>query len=376
LWGCGFITSASGMDFSLGGFGTLGVARSSDESAEFVRDLSQPQGLTRDWSIDTDSILGIQANVGFSPELRAAVQAVARYRFDGAYEPEISWAFLGYTPTPVWTVRAGRLGTEFYMLSDSRMVGYSYLTVRPPVDFYGTLPFNSVDGLDVAAAAPFAGGLINGKLYAGLSREQSPWEDLQFNMSGSRLVGGYLDYRKGDWQIRLGHARVRFESDLPIDDFYALLPTATADELRVKDHWTSFSSLGLVYDKGPLQTQLMIGKTDNEQATFQDTWSGYFILAYRVHNWTPFIGLSAAKSTAKALDHPIPGYTDAYQANFHTDQRTLFLGARWDFHANMALKAQVDIIRGDPSSTFLYRWETADWDGSMNVFSLSWDFVF
>jgi hypothetical protein len=42
----------------------------------------------------------------------------------------------------------------------------------------------------------------------------------------------------------------------------------------------------------------------------------------------------------------------------------------------MALKAQVDLIRGEPSSTFLYRWETADWDGSMNVFSLSWDVVF
>ncbi|MBK1717153.1 hypothetical protein CKO27_05730 [Thiocystis violacea] len=364
------------MDFSLGGFGTLGAARTSDGSAEIVRDLSQPHGVTERWSLDTDSVLGIQANLGFSPELQAVIQAVSRHHYDGTYEPEISWAFLGFTPTPAWTFRAGRLGTEFYMLSDSRLVGYSYTTVRPPVDYYGTLPFNYVDGLDVAAARPLAGGLLKGKLYAGLSREQSPWEDRQFNMSGSLLVGGYLDYLKGPWQVRLGHARVQFDNELPIDDFYSLLPAATANELRVKDHWSHFNSFGIVYDEGPLQTQLMLSKTFAEHATFEDTWAGYFILGYRVQDWTPFVGLSAAKSSPKDLNNPIPGYTDAYQAYFRTDQRTLFLGARWDFRENMALKAQVDIIRGSPDSTFLYRWETSEWDGSMNLFSLSLDFVF
>ena len=144
----------------------------------------------------------------------------------------------------------------------------------------------------------------------------------------------------------------------------------------MKDRWSHFSSLGLVYDKGPLQAQLMLSKTFNEHAAFQDTWAGYLVLNYRIQDWTPFIGLSAAKSTPKDLKHPIPGYTDAYQAEFYSDQRTLFLGARWDFHKDMCLKAQVDVIRGDPDSKFLYRWETPDWDGSMTVLSLSWDFVF
>lgn len=367
---------AADPDFSLRGFGTLGVARSSDDTAEFVRDLSQAHGLNRGWSFETDSLLGIQANLSIRPDLEAVAQVVSHYGYNDNYDPELTWAFLRYDPTPVWTLRAGRLGTEFYMLADSRMVGYSYLTVRPPVDYYGTLPFNYIDGMDVSAATPFAGGLLKGKLFGGTSREQSPWEDLKFDMRGSLLVGGHLDFFQGPWQFRLGHTRVRFEKDLPIEDFYGALPTATADELRVAGKWTSFTSLGLAYDGGPLQSQLMLSKTLNDHGTFQDTWAGYLILSYRLKDLTPFVGLSVATSEPKDLDYPIPGYTDAYQVNFHSDQRTLFLGTRWDFMENMSLKAQVDMIRGEPDSLFLYRWETPDWDGSMTVFSLALDFVF
>ena len=45
------------------GFGTLGLARSDSDTAEFVRDLSQPRGLTKDWSSKIDSLVGLQANL-------------------------------------------------------------------------------------------------------------------------------------------------------------------------------------------------------------------------------------------------------------------------------------------------------------------------
>jgi len=248
---------ASESAFSLHGFGTLGLARSTDDSAEFVRDLSQRNGLTENWSFETDSVLGLQANLHFNPEFEGVVQAASRYNPQGNFKPELTWAFLSYAPSPAITIHAGRLGNEFYMLADSRLVGYSYVTVRPPVDYFGTLPFNYFDGLDLAIAKPLAGGLFKAKAYAGLSREQSPWENLQFNMSGSLLVGGYLDFIKGHWQFRLGHANLRFEQDLPIEDFYSALPPATADELRVADKSTSFTAFGAVYDSGPLQLSLI-----------------------------------------------------------------------------------------------------------------------
>ncbi|EXJ16221.1 hypothetical protein [Imhoffiella purpurea] len=370
-------SQASDSDFSLHGFGTLGIARSTDDSAELVRDLSQRNGLTERWSFETDSLFGLQANLQFHPEFEGVVQAVSRYNPQGDFKPELTWAFLSYTPSPYISLRTGRLGNEFYMLADSRLVSYSYVTVRPPIDYYGTLPFSYIDGMDVALVTPFAGGLLKSKIYAGLSREQSPWEDLQLNMSGSLLVGGYLDFAKGAWQFRLGHAGLRFDQDLPVEDFYSALPPETADELRIAGNWSNFTSLGAVYDSGPLQTQLLLSKTLNDHGAFQDTWAGYLIASYRMRDFTPFIGFSATKSAPKDLKHPLPGYSDAYQSEFYNDQRTLFFGSRWDFMENMCLKAQVDLVRGKPDSYFLYRWEDkSEWDGSMTVFSLALDFVF
>src|SRR6476659_7850861 len=67
--------------FSLGGFGTLGAARTTGNQAEFVRDLSQPRGATDHWDSRVDSALGLQANWQLTPQLEAVVQATSRYRY-------------------------------------------------------------------------------------------------------------------------------------------------------------------------------------------------------------------------------------------------------------------------------------------------------
>jgi hypothetical protein len=50
---------------------------------------------------------------------------------------------------------------------------------------------------------------------------------------------------------------------------------------------------------------------------------------------------------------------------------------RWDVARNIALKAQWDGIRGQASSIFPYRQDRrGNWDGKMDIFSLTMDFVF
>jgi len=49
-------------NLTLRGFGTLGVARSSSDQAEFVRDLSQPKGISNHWSGLVDTVFGVQTN--------------------------------------------------------------------------------------------------------------------------------------------------------------------------------------------------------------------------------------------------------------------------------------------------------------------------
>ena len=80
--------------FSLQGFGTLGLARTTSDEVEYVRDLSQPSGIRRDWDGRLDSVLGLQATWQISPQLSAVVQGMAKYRHDRSYNPEIAWAYL------------------------------------------------------------------------------------------------------------------------------------------------------------------------------------------------------------------------------------------------------------------------------------------
>lgn len=374
--------------FSLKGFGTLGIARSSNDSVQYVRDLSQPDGLTRNWSGNLDSLLGLQANLHFSEQTEGVVQVVSRYRYDGSYTPEVTWAFLRHDFSPQLSVRAGRLGTEFYMLADSRLVGYANLTVRPPPDYYGALIFSYLDGLDVSATAPVADGLLRGKLYAGVSQEQTPFNknNLLWNLEDSLIVGGHVDYLRGPWQFRLGHAQIRFKSEAPLNTLIGSVGgppnfLSYAPELSVADKWSRLESFGMAYEDGPLQLQLMLSRTRHDSAVYENSKAGYAIAAYRLGQVTPYLGYSWVKSSPKTLASPPPAplipLTTSLMAQTHSDQHTLFLGGRWDLQPNLDLKAQVDWIRGTPTSLFPFHGDYAPvWNGNMTVFSLALDFVF
>lgn len=383
------VDSSQPSRLSLHGFGTLGVVRNDDDNAEFIRDLSQPNGAGRNWTAKIDSLLGIQANLQISPQTEGVLQAVSRYHSDGSYNPELTWAFLRHDFTPEFTLRAGRLGSEFYMLGDSRLVGYANISVRPPPDFYGSLVFSYIDGIDLSRTWPGANGLFSGKLFAGRSPERAPFSPgIEWNLRGSLLAGGYLDYQRGNWQFRLSHSEVRFNHETPTDrllqqigdplsgvPYLALVP-----EMAMQDRWAHFSSIGTVYDCGPLNLQLMLNQIRQDSPAYADSKAGYLLAAYRLGKLTPYLGISRSLTRKDPLPHSsLPGIdqiTHSLVSQSHMDQFTYTLGGRWDLGRNLALKAQVDWIRGDPDTHFLFKNTQPGWDGDMAVYSLALDFVF
>lgn len=388
-WSAGESLGLDMPGISLQGFGTLGMARSDDDNIEFVRDLSQPHGAGKQWSGKVDSLLGLQANVNFSPSTEGVVQVVSRYHADGSYRPELTWAFLRHDFSSDFSLRAGRLGTELYMLGDSRLVGYSNISLRPPPDFYGSLVFSYFDGIDFSATQPLTGGLLKAKLFAGRSPEKSPfYRDILWDLRGSGVVGAYLDYQHGPWQVRLSHARVRFENEAPIDEllqatgdplsgrpYLALVP-----EMAMAGQLAHFNSVGLVFDQGPLNVQLMLNQIKHDSAAYADSTAAYLLGAYRLGAVTSYAGVSRSFSDVVPLPTSVaPGVdalTQSLVSQSYTDQHTYTLGARWDLQKNMALKAQVDWVRGTPASVFLFKDPQPGWDGKMTVFSLVLDFVF
>ena len=372
--------------FSLRGFGTLGLARSSSDQAEFVRDLSQPVGIKGgQWSGRIDSIFGIQASWRATAELELVGQAVSRLHYDRSHQPELMWAFAKWEPDPRFAFRAGRIGADFMMLADSRLVGYSYLTVRPPADFFGPLFFSHFDGIDAAATFPVGGGLAHIKAFAGRTHEKAAGALGVWDTSGSPVAGFVLDYSRGPWQFRAQLARIRFAADMNTAFLETPLlingfPDAAAT-LHTKDKQTRYLSIGMVFDQGPLIVQGMLNQIQHETLLFEDSDAAYLLAGYRLGRVTPFVGASRWKSKPLAglPAVPVPGLGDAYKhfiAGGAVDRTTYSVGARWDFHSNLAAKLQWDVIRAGERNTFSFPNADPAWNGKTDVLSVTLDFVF
>ncbi len=379
---------------SLRGFGTAGFARSTNGQAEVARDLLQPRGISNYWSGRIDSNLGVQANYLASEKIEAVVQAVSRYSYKGNFSPELTEALLRYDPNPYLSLRGGRVGTDFFMHGDSRLIGYSQLVARPNIDYYSSLAISYLDGADAQVTVPVGEGLLRGKGYYGFLAEKLSFAGDELNLRGSRAIGAYLDYQEGAWQWRGGLGRISFKHSMPapVGELQSALigsgvssALAAASDLELQGTDASYYSLGAVYDRGPLLVQLMLSRLSYESEVVQDQDSGMFLAGYRIGEVKPFVGYSRVKSSAPHVSSGLPNTGTGARINAdlasvlaesHADQHTYSIGLRWDFRRDMAFKFQADAIRGKRDSIYTFRRETARWDGKTNVFTVTLDFVF
>lgn len=384
--------------FEFSGFGTLGAAATNESAAEFTRDQSQPKGIKKKVSGKVDSLIGLQGYFRATDDLDAVVQVVSRYGPEGNYRPELTWAFAKYALTPGVSLRGGRIGTDFFMLASSRLVGYSYLPVRPPITSFAPLPFHYLDGGDVTATTLFADGLLKASVFAGLGGEKAPIVDDFLSLRGNPLAGGYLDYQKGNWQWRATVAGMEFKHELPgavatlRDGLHqaaaAGFPSAAgaAQELSLNGKQARFQSIGAVYDSGPLQVSGMLSEIRYQPSLYENSRAGYLLAGYRLGEVTPFAMYSWSRSKHRDLSTGLPGAVPAFATlnagyaaalrRTHSNEDIWSIGGRWDFYRNLALKAQLDIIRGTADSIHFYPRNESSFDGKLNVFSLTLDFVF
>jgi len=376
------------------GFGTFGLARSSNGQAEVARDLLQPRGISDHWSGKIDSNIGVQANYLASDTVEAVVQAVSRYNYKGNFAPELTELLLKYDPNAYLSLRAGRVNTDFFMHGDSRLIGYSQLLARPNIDYFSSLAVTYLDGADGQVTVPLGDGLLRGKVYYGYLGEKLPFADGYLNLRGSRSLGGYIDYQEGSWQWRGGMAQITFDHSMPapVGELQAALaatgvPSAlqAAEALELQDTDAKYYSLGVVYDRGPLLLQLMLSRLRYDSGGIQDQESGMFLAGYRIGEVKPFVGYSRLRSLDPHVYSGLPNTGSgaaintalaAVMAQSNADQHTYSVGMRWDFRRDMAFKFQADAIRGDSDSIYTFRRESSRWNGKTNVVTFSLDYLF
>lgn len=401
----------SGFKWKFSGFGSLGMARSDTDEVEYLRDFSQPVGVKRKWNGRLDSRLGIQLTSQMGEHFSASLQAVSKYRYDHTYTPQVTWAFLGWTPHPDFQVRAGRVGFDVFMNADSRDVGYSYLWARPSRDYYGTLPISYLDGMDMTYT-PLVGESVQLKFkgYYGLTQEKIPsGAGDPLSLKKGRLGGVVAEAQGLQWRFRLAYGNFHTQTEWGkplnqliggLEQFSQVFPSLNqaVEDLSMKDKRFNFYSAGISYEGSNFQTQWMGARYTGNSAMSPDSWSGFGSVGYRMGRVVPYAFWSrlvtdrpTVNLDALNLVQPNPGNPASIQQYIaaqtllqalpratkgtQADQVTYGGGFRIDLPRGFCLKFQADYIK-TKGTAGLWRNPTPEWDNKATVFSTVLDFVF
>lgn len=381
----------------ISGFGTLGLATSDQANEELPRDIADKEGITSsDLPFYTDSRIGLQLDAIINSRWSATVQAVLKDRPAETLEESLQWAFINYRPNNDWQLRAGRVGLDIGLVSDQRNVGYSYLWVRPPIEFYGRLPLLQFNGGDVSYTFKYADLDIKIKSFVG---EASPFypSNPDYKIAISPLWGGNINLHWQDWHGQLSYVGTRIGSNAPgLEQLQAALmslpPGVYPDALKLSHSYqlkntnNHFISIGLAYEGDPWLAQAEFGRQFVGNGFITDVYASYGSLGYRLGSVTPYINYSSIwpANAGPHLPSPVPNPNLSENlktpfVNGYSNQETVSLGGRWDFYNNLALKLQYDLVHVRNNGAGLWQSEHSlipHPQEFSNMFSATLDFVF
>lgn len=331
---------------SLNGFGTAGLVHSSQRGADFVFDNLQPWGAGRshDWSSDVDSRLGAQLTANLTPQLSAVLQVVAEYRWDNSYHPIVNWANVKYAFTPDFSVRVGRIALASFLASDSRKIGYSNITARPPAEVYRLLALRDSDGVD-AVYRSHHGDTSNSVTLLYGRRTVTNTRAVEVHSSGVWGVFDTLEH--GPLTLHAAYQERNVDNQNP--------PRGR------------FMSLGAGYDPGPWFAAAEWAKAINYDGkglkVLRAAW--YVNAGLRLGDFAPYATVAELRPLSDTGAPPLA-------------QHSYAVGVRWDLARNVDLKLQWDRLHlGDNSYGTLQNVAPGTpRGGQVNLISIVTDFVF
>jgi len=350
------------------GFGTLGLVYTADKDTRYIRpSINHPGAENPD--LGPDTIIGAQANVTLGERGALVLQAISRESAVGSYKPRASLAFLSYAFNPSVTVRAGRLRTPFFMLSETIDINYSNPWIRPPTEVYSMFPFSELNGIDLLINTNLGGFDIEFHPYFGSS-------DLPIYQSGKghlkNVRGANINATRENLTLFLGYGAGNFSLKWRGEDFRVLAANlrnplvlngeSILSDLSGNSGRGTFGVAGVQWDDGKW---LFIGEYNrlraNRYAHHAHAWE--LTAGRRFGQFMPYFTLAGHTedrpiTTKRAqLALPLPGVADqlnegidAFLASRNLSQKSATLGVRWDFHRNTALKLEFSHARIDNRS--------------------------
>lgn len=400
--------------WSLKGFGSIGLARSDNETIGFYRNRTQNQEVNKSFEVATDSRLGLQLDVDINDDWHLTTQFVVRDHAGDFFEQNLDWAFIKWTPIEFdgYEVRVGRLGVDAFLLSDYRNVGYAYPWIRPPHEFYANIPLTHYDGIDVKKTFLFEEGELAIKFGGGYTATKLNDHYLNYDLEGPFLMANMV-YTTGNWRSRIGYgyiwqnkeiksddlSRLRTVLSDPISDFLIPHVSQLAPLAYVDDSYLQFMSIGTAYDDGTwlVHTEAAFVNEEEQQLVNTDAMSAYLSIGRRFSDvmlYSRYGILHGFHETVDALDiNPqlvgtplepvIQGMTQEIASGFNKqqlEQQSLSVGMRWDVYQRIAFKAEWTHYWLGDNGQFASLWQYDDIEGTtpnhINLVSFGIDFIF
>lgn len=396
--------SANVSPWAFSGYGTLGYNRDSSDILRFTRDSAQTTAENQNQgSWQPDSRMGLQLAYTFNPQTEVVAQVVLRERPKQSFNNSLEWAYLSYRLAPELQVRLGRVGADFFLLSDYRNVGYAQTTLRPDWNFYNNIALFSLDGADIAYSSIGSDGARwTGKLQAGEGGAAISGLDLRFHNFWSLALTRETD----NWRLKASVAGANIKTkSADLDNLLTGLSGVAAlgipgvsseadgyaHRLILDNTKALYMSIGAAFDNGTWLAQgehsqiyagagsplfvtaqyLMVGRRWGSVTPFV-SWSQAHAnqdMATATTDWSLFLGPTGAALQTGAMLAIDVG---------RNDQTTTSIGIRWDFYKQAALKVQWDFIDIHNKGYGLWRPPlTHNQSGEqVNLLSTSIDWVF
>jgi hypothetical protein len=359
---CAQDRDGNGSHWNLSGFGTIGAVHSSERNADYTSNVLKASGagVTRPWSADVDSRLGVQLDLSLDRRWSAVLQVVSEQGVDNSYRPRVEWANVKYQATPELALRFGRIAVPIYLAADYRKVGYIYPWVRPPAEVYAAMPFTSSDGVD-ATFRWNAGPVRNSsQLFYG-HNEIALAAPLRAYVRS--IVGLSNTAEWGALSVRANLVSSEVTTDVPLlfDAFEAAGPAGAAIARRYEiDHAHAMvASIGLNYDPGRWFLTLEASRSRTGSLLLGAARSAYASAGVRLGAFTPYLSVAHVRNTDPTHEAGLPtdGLAPAPAAMATALNGTLnqllttipqqssqAFGLRWDLAANAALKLQYERV--------------------------------
>jgi hypothetical protein len=379
--------------FTVRGFGTIAATTQDNDDIEFRRTVGQGRGVSGgSLELYTDSIAGIQFDAKIASNVDVMVQGVSRLGADGDWNSELTQGFVRYSPDESLELRFGRLGYDIYLLAESRQVGYSYLALRPAPEFYGLLTNDVIDGADVSYTRRIGRGLARARLFGGGASSETAFVDGGHSDTNGSIVGACFDYLYQGWTARVAMIRFEYETDSQLRQLAAGLrmtglpeSVAIANEIDHPELSSAGIQLGVAYDDGPLQAQLLYGLVDSGSIAGPSFQNVYALAGYRLRQFTPYASFASSvdrdppRGTGLpplSMFAPLNGAVAQIQDNLRSTQHTASVGVRYDFSSHVDVKLQIDRVALRDSALMFDRRTTPGAPVDFTVAAVAVDFVF